>query len=175
MERGLIHIYTGDGKGKTTAALGLAMRFAGSGGQVLIGQFLKDDSSSELSLLRQLDGIDFMPSGQHFGFTFHMDEDTRGRAAIHYTDYFHRLLQQLSQKEYGLLVLDEIIAADREYFLPHDEVISFLSQKRNSLEIVLTGRDPSPDLLSLADYISEIHNIKHPYEQGIAARKGIEF
>lgn len=173
--RGLVHIYTGNGKGKTTAAIGLAMRFAGSGGRALIGQFLKDDSSSELSLLPGLDRIDFIPSGHYFGFTSHMDEAARRQATRHYTDYFRRLLQILPEGGYGLILLDEILVADREHFIPHAELLSFLSRKGERPEIVLTGRDASPDLISAADYVSEIKCTKHPYHQGITARKGIEY
>lgn len=173
--RGLIHIYTGNGKGKTTAAIGLAMRFAGSGGNVLIGQFLKNDASSELSMLSKLDGIDFLPSGQYFGFTSQMDEAARQRATCHYTEYFRLLLQKLLMGNYGLFLLDEILVADREHFIPHEELLALLSQKEDRPEIVLTGRDASPDLIAAADYVSEIHCRKHPYQQGITARKGIEF
>ncbi len=173
--RGRIHIYTGDGKGKTTAAIGLAVRFAGSGGNVLLGQFLKDDSSGELTAIRQLSGIDFMPSGRNFGFTSRMTAETEKEAALHYTDYFRRLTGKTSGGRYGLLILDEIIAADNHHFLPHQELLTFLAEKPFPLEIVLTGRSPAADLLALADYISEIQNIRHPYSQNTAARKGIEF
>lgn len=172
--KGLVHIYTGDGKGKTTAALGLALRFAGSGGKVLYTQFLKNDTSSELSILSELEQITFLPSGKSFGFTFQMTEEVRQKAAAHYTAYFKKICQEIYNKDYGLLVLDEILAADNQQFVPHEPLLSFLSQKPDSLEVVLTGRNPSDDLMEMADYISEIQKIKHPFDQGISARKGIE-
>ena len=172
--KGLIHIYTGDGKGKTTAGIGLALRFAGTGGKVLYCQFLKNDDSSELTILANLEQVTFLPSGKSFGFTFQMTEQTRQEATAHYTLYFENILQKIRQESYGLLILDEILAADSQHFIPHEMLLSFLSQKPDSLEVVLTGRNPSDDILELADYISDIRKIRHPYDQGIPARKGIE-
>lgn len=172
--KGLIHIYTGDGKGKTTAGVGLAIRFAGSGGRVLYTQFLKNDTSSELSILDALEPITFLPSGKSFGFTFRMSEETRQQAAAHYTAYLEQIIREVEQQSYGLLVLDEILVADREHFIPHDRLLSFLSHKPDTLEVVMTGRNPARDLCELADYISNIKKQKHPFDQGIPARKGIE-
>lgn len=172
--KGLIHIYTGNGKGKTTAAAGLALRFAGSGGKVLYCQFLKNDDSGELSALSQLDSVTFLPCGRSFGFTSRMSDTKRQEAASHYTSYFEKILLKLEQDSYGLLILDEILVADRQNFIPHGRLVSFLAQKPDHLEVVLTGRNPSDDLMELADYISDIRKIKHPFDRGIPARKGIE-
>lgn len=175
MGQGLIHIYTGDGKGKTTAAVGLCIRYAGQGGRVLFGQFLKNDSSGELKILRQIPEITFLPSGKSFGFACHMDDDTKNKAKQHYTQYLEKLLTETETGRYGMIVLDEIIAADNHGFIPHERLISFLKENPNQMEIILTGRAPSKDLCPLASYISTIRCDKHPYTQKIAARKGIEF
>lgn len=172
--RGLVHIYTGDGKGKTTAAAGLALRFAGSGGTVLYCQFLKKDDSGELAILSQLEQVTFLPSGRSFGFTFQMKEAERQKAVSHYTSYFEKILLEVEQHNYGLLILDEILVADHQHFIPHGKLISFLAQKPENLEVVLTGRNPSDDLMELSDYISDIRKIKHPFDWGVPARKGIE-
>lgn len=172
--KGLVHIYTGDGKGKTTAGVGLALRFAGNGGKVLYCQFLKKDDSGELAILSRLEQITFLPSGKSFGFPSQMTEAEKQAAAVHYTAYLEKILQEISHGSYGLLVLDEIFAADNRHFIPHEKLLSFLSQKPESLEVVLTGRNPADDFLELADYISEIKKVKHPFDVGVSARKGIE-
>lgn len=171
---GLVHIYTGTGKGKTTAAAGLSVRFAGSGGRVLFTQFLKNDNSSELVILEQIENIIFLPSNGYFGFTHTMTKEVKENARRHYNNYFTKILDELSNNHYGLLVLDEIIAADNAGLLGHDRIIGFLKNKPDNLEVVLTGRSPSQDLQDLADYISDIVKVKHPLDKGIRARIGIE-
>lgn len=172
--KGFIHIYTGDGKGKTTAGVGLALRFAGNGGKVLYSQFLKNDDSGELSILSKLEQVTYLPSVQSFGFTFQMTEQVRQNAMTHYTSYFEKIMQEIRQGDYGLLILDEILAADNHHLISHEKLLSFLVEKPKELEVVLTGRNPSKDLMELANYISEIKKIKHPFDQGVPARKGIE-
>lgn len=171
---GLIHIYTGEGKGKTTASIGLSIRFAGNGGSVLFTQFLKAPVSSELAILSKLDGIRVFSCAEHFGFSYRMTPEQKELARRCYTRYFHDILSLSRTGDFGLLVLDEILAADRLQFIPHMELLDFLKTKPETLEVVLTGREPSPELLPLADYISQIQCVRHPYEKGISARDGIE-
>lgn len=169
---GLIHIYTGEGKGKTTASVGLSIRFAGHGGRVLFTQFLKDDSSSELNILCRIENITFLPSGKSFGFTFQMTPKQKELAKQHYTQYFQTIVTMA--ENYGLLILDEVIAADNSGLIPHEMLTDFLTHKPEHLEVALTGRNPKKDLLALADYISCIQCQKHPFQTGIPARMGIE-
>jgi len=171
---GLIHIYTGTGKGKTTAAAGLSIRFAGSGGKVLFTQFLKNDNSSELAVLKQTGNIVFLPSNAYFGFTRSMTPEVKENASRHYNNYFTKILGEVFSNNYGLLVLDEIIAADNAGLVEHNKLIDFLKNKPDNLEVVLTGRNPSEDLKDMADYISDIVKVKHPFDKGISARTGIE-
>ncbi len=172
--KGLIHIYTGTGKGKTTAATGLSIRYAGSGGKVLFTQFLKNDDSSEINILKQIENITFLPSGSYFGFTRSMTPEIKEKARIHYNSLFEKSVNMLVNNNYGMLILDEIIAADNADLIPHKKLINFLENKPGNLEIVLTGRNPSQDLLNIADYISDIKKIKHPFDKNITARTGIE-
>jgi cob(I)alamin adenosyltransferase len=172
--RGLIHIYTGDGKGKTTAAVGLCVRFAGSGGKVLFSQFLKDDASSEIGVLKMIPNITFLPSGKYFGFSFRMTEETKELAKEHYEQYMERVFRAVAEGTYGLLVMDEIIAADNLHFISHSLLLDFLRNKPEELEVVLTGREPSGELVDEADYVSEICCRKHPFQRGVGARVGIE-
>lgn len=171
---GLIHIYTGTGKGKTTAAIGLSIRFAGSGGKVLFTQFLKNDNSSELNILKQIKNITFLPSNAYFGFTHSMKTVTRKKACKHYSVYLEKITNEILNNNYGLLVLDEVIAADNNGLIPHNKLINLLTNKPDNLEIALTGRTPSQDLINIADYISDIQKIKHPFDKNITARIGIE-
>ena len=169
--QGLIHIYTGTGKGKTTAAAGLCIRFAGSGGTVLFTQFLKNDNSSELAVLEQITNIIVWPSKAYFGFTSSMTPEIKEN---HYNNYFTKILGKVYSGGYGLLVLDEIIAADNAGLIEHGRLMDFLKNKPYNLEVVLTGRSPSQDLQDMADYISDIVKVKHPFDKGISARMGIE-
>ena len=136
MRQGMIQIYCGNGKGKTTAATGLAVRAAGSGMKVLFARFLKNENSAEL-------------------WKYALDRAKNGAC--------------------DMLVMDEFMAADRYGLIPHEEAIQFLKEKPEGLEVVLTGRDPSEDLIRIADYVSEIRKVKHPFDCGVYARRGIEY
>lgn len=171
---GLIHIYCGDGKGKTTAATGLAVRAAGAGKKVVFAQFLKSGNSSEIHSLRQLDGIKLCLCSTHRGFFKNMNEEEKTQTKNDYTQLFHDVVDK-SQDNTDLLVLDEIISACNHQIIKENELIDFLEKKPEKLEVVLTGRNPSENLLSLADYVTEMKKIKHPYDKGIKARCGIEF
>ena len=172
---GLIHIYCGDGKGKTTAAVGLAVRYAGAGGSVLFYQFMKPETSSERPVLSQIPQITVLSGYTISKFSFRMTTQEKADAAVGYQQQFAEIVQLVQQKKYGMLILDEIMSCISCGFLPLETVLRFLQTKPPELEVVLTGRNPDAQLLELADYVSEICSRKHPYERGISARKGIEF
>jgi ATP:corrinoid adenosyltransferase len=172
---GLIHIYCGDGKGKSTAAVGLGVRAAGCGKKVLMVRFLKNDCSGEVAILSDIPGIHLVPCKKEFGFTFNMTEQVKKEAKEYYSEVMKEVLNKACEEEYDLLIMDEIMAAYRENLIPRQELIDFLSNKPEGLEVVLTGRNPDEKLVELADYVSEMKKIKHPYEKGIPARRGIEF
>ena len=175
MAESCVHIYTGDGKGKTTAAVGLAVRFAGNGGKVLFTQFLKDGTSSELRILKQIPEITVYSAEKNFGFTFRMDEETKQQARAYYDHYLAEALRRAAEESYGLLILDEIGAAYRTELIDRERLLTFLEERPQDLEVVLTGRDLAEELLSYADYVSEVRKIKHPFERVITAREGIEY
>ena len=175
MKTGLIHIYCGDGKGKTTAATGLAVRAAGAGYRVLIARFLKTDRSAELASLVLIPGIDILPIEKEFGFIFSKDNPVLEEARAYYAGYFERAVHKAVEEHYDMLLLDEINAAVTYGLVTKDRLTGFLSNKPEELEVVLTGRDPAAELIVLADYVSEIHCRKHPFEKGIRAREGIEY
>ena len=173
--KGLIHIYTGRGKGKTTAAMGLAVRCAGSGGRVLVTQMLKKGTSSEISVLRQVPGIRVFSLEKHEQFVSRMTPEEKQEAGRYHQAYFQQICEMTGAEHWDLLVLDEIIGAVNHGFLTAGQVTAFLRSRPEELEVVMTGRDPLPELTELADYITEMKKVKHPFENGIRARKGIEF
>ncbi len=173
MERGLTHIYCGDGKGKTTASVGLAVRAAGRGLRVVYVQFFKDGTSGEFQVLEELDNVRLLPPEKTFGFIWTLSEAERQEAAAFYTEHFRRAIALAQDAD--LLVLDEVISACNCGAVPEDEVIRFLRSRPKGLEVVLTGREPSEALQAEADYVSEMCKRKHPFDQKICARQGIEF
>lgn len=171
---GLIHIYCGDGKGKTSAATGLAIRCSGAGKKVVFAQFLKNGCSSEISVLKNVDNIDICVCCKPHGFVTNMSDRELNDAKCDYTELLSKVIEK-AKEGVDLLVLDEIISSCNLGIVNEKTVVEFLKNKPKELEVVLTGREPSNELLSLADYITEMKKIKHPFEKGISARKGIEF
>lgn len=169
---GLIHIYTGDGKGKTTAASGLALRCAGCGGHVLFFQFLKGNNSGERAALDKIDGIDVCEGLSSLKFVWNMTDEEKEETRKYYRKKFKELCA--SSEKYDMLVLDEIIPALKYSFVDTEELISFLKNKPAGLEVVMTGREPDERLVEIADYVTEMRKIKHPYDRGIGMRKMIE-
>ncbi|MEY8356336.1 cob(I)yrinic acid a,c-diamide adenosyltransferase [Lachnospiraceae bacterium 54-53] len=170
-----IHIYCGDGKGKTTAAVGLAVRAAGCRKKVLITRFLKTDHSGEVRALGKLPEIKVTPCEQSFGFFSGMSDEIKREAKAYYSELLETTLKQAADGDYDLLVLDEIMAVCNYGLVEEKRVLEFLAARPEGLEVVLTGRDPSAELVETADYVSEIKKVKHPFDRGMKARQGIEF
>lgn len=173
--KGCIHIYCGDGKGKTTASIGLAVRMAGYGRKSLFTRFLKNESSGELKILDQIKEIEVLHLEKSFGFYNTLNDDEKKELKEMYTRLWDEIRQKIKTGEYDLLVMDEMLHAIRYGLVKEQEVLEFLEQKPENLEVVITGRDPSEAMILKADYVSEIKKIKHPFDQGIMARKGIEY
>ncbi len=171
---GLIHIYCGDGKGKTTAAVGLAVRCAGRGNKVLLVQFLKSRDSGELYSLAKLPDIEVMRGKESKKFTFQMNEEEKHALLIEHNKMFEQVLAKIKNGSYSLLILDEVIGALNAKVFEMPKLIEFLRHKPENLEVVLTGRNPAPELVEIADYVSEMRKVKHPMDKGIMAREGIE-
>lgn len=175
MELGLIHIYSGDGKGKTTAAMGLGMRAAGRSKKVLLTQFLKSNKTGELNSIEKLSEFFHVVKGVPAKkFVWNMNEEEKLEIKKEHTNRFREVTKKAIEEEYDLLILDEIIATINRDFVMLSEVIDFLKNKPTGLEVVMTGRNPKEELIELADYVSEIKAIKHPYNKGIKSRVGIE-
>lgn len=172
MNQGLIHIYCGDGKGKTTCVMGLLVRAAGAGKKVLLHQFLKDDSSSERAVIDKLPGVTVIPGAKMDKFTFQMSEEELAALREENNARLDRIFAMA--KDYDMLILDESVYAMDMGLLSEDKVIDFLENKPRHLEVVMSGRNPSGRLKEHADYISEIKKIKHPFDEGLSSRIGIE-
>ncbi len=172
---GLIHLYCGEGKGKTTAAIGLILRAAGHGWRTLLVQFLKNGHSGELEPLARLGGVRVLTGKPFTSFTHFMTPAEREDALTLHIRQLGEAILAAQNGEIDLLVLDEACGAISTGLLPEDMLLEFLQNKPQQLEVVLTGRDPTPGLLALADYVSEIACVRHPYAKGISGREGIEY
>ena len=167
----MIHIYTGDGKGKTTAACGLALRAAGCGKNVLVVQFLKDGTSGEICAFENFKNITVM-SSKTKGFLWEMTDAEKKETKELHEKLFGTAVEWA--KDFDVVIFDEILGAISAGMIDEMAVFEFL--KTNSEpEIVLTGRGASEELIALADYVSEIKCVKHPMEKGTPARQGIEY
>lgn len=169
----MIHIYCGDGKGKTTASMGLSVRAAGSGLKVLVVQFFKDGTSSELNILREIPNITVLTEERNFGFFMLMKEEDKIVAKKAYQDLLQKAVAMAN--DIDVLILDEIISTYNYDMIQRDTLVEFLKEKPRDLEVILTGRNPKEELLELADYVTEMKKIKHPYDKNQPARLGIEF
>jgi cob(I)alamin adenosyltransferase len=196
MNRGLVHAYYGDGKGKTTAAAGLALRAYGAGYAVLFVQFLKDGRSSEVEVLRTRLGIPVLAGTVTKHMTFEMTDEEKTLTRILLADIWTSVLDwtrkgaarvddfpqtgedqkaPMSSESGRLLVLDEILGAIETGLFPEEKLLAFLDERPEDLEVVLTGRNPSLAVIDRTDYRSQIVCAGHPYDRGIIARRGIEF
>ena len=179
LEKGLVQIYTGDGKGKTTAAFGQALRAAGQGNKVLIFQFLKPSSldngerfALQLGAVRiRVESID-IPWDMSRSFE---DEQavTNMRASI--KEVLERLTQTAEKRFYDVFILDEIIFCISKNLANFDDVMRLINKRASGVEIILTGRGASKELIEIADLVTEMKSIKHPFDKGVPARRGIEF
>lgn len=169
---GKIHIYTGNGKGKTTAAFGLALRAAGAGFKVFIAQFIKTGKSSEVKLItKYLPNIEYKSYGRG-----RFIKTTPSQADINQAKNALNEIQNIIKKgKYDLVILDEIFPAIKCGLVQDKELKQLLMRNTQNIELVLTGRGASESLIQRADLVTEMKEIKHYYQKGIKARKGIEF
>ena len=169
---GYIHVYTGTGKGKTTAALGLAIRAVGAGKQVFIAQFVKGMPYSEIVTIKKyLPGITLLQYGLD---CFIVNEPTNKDIEAAQKGLLE-VSEIVTSNLYDVVILDEVCIALYYKLFTVDEVIRILKSKPESVEIVLTGRYAPDELIEMADLVTEMKEIKHYYNQGVEARKGIEF
>lgn len=195
---GLVHVITGDGKGKTTSSLGLALRAVGQGFKVYIIQFMKGENTGEIFAIKKyVPNITIVPYGRmalkdkqtkvfyydgkgsnkeigppgskYYYFPPDDKEKEPSRRAMEHA--FH----VVKSKEYDIVILDEINCALNKKIVPIDAILKLISEKPENVELVLTGRNAPKKLIEKADYVNEVKPIKHPFDRGILARKGIEY
>lgn len=170
----MLHIYCGAGKGKTTAAIGLAVRGAGAGMSVRFVQFMKGASTSELLVLENITGLEIRRCDRDYGFFNNMSEADKSEIT--------RCHNALLEFAFGgedtaskMIILDELCSAYAHGLMDKELAKQLILENKDNSEIVLTGREPAYEFIKSADYISEIRCVRHPYERGISARKGVEF
>jgi len=168
--KGLVHVYTGDGKGKTTAALGLAMRAAGQGMKVAFIQFLKGLPTGELLFAQQHKTFEIVQIS--VGDSFKKSKEQLSQEAQQTLAYAE---QEIVSGKYDLVILDEIFIAINQGLITIKEVMDLLDAKPASVELVLTGRKAPPEIVQRADLVTEMLMIKHPFTGGTSARRGIEY
>ncbi|MGQ0674597.1 MAG: cob(I)yrinic acid a,c-diamide adenosyltransferase [Rhodospirillales bacterium] len=172
-ERGLLIVHTGAGKGKSTAAFGMALRAIGHGMKVGVVQFVKGAwSTGERTVLERFpDLVTIKALGE--GFTWNTADRERDIAAARAG--FEAAKTMIADPSFRLVILDELNIVLRYDYLPLDEVLAALKAKPRDLHVVVTGRNAKPELIELADLVTEMTAVKHPFKSGVKAQKGIEF
>ena len=171
---GLTHIYCGNGKGKTTASLGIVLRSIGCKFNIVITQFLKDNDSHELDVLRTFDNVTIISGKGVNGFTKFMNESDLEKVTDIQNEHLKKAIDLCNSGRCDVLVLDEIIGAVNNNTIDYEMLVDFLRNRPKNIEVIMTGRNPKQELIEIADYVSEINKVKHPFDKGIAAREGVE-
>lgn len=179
LEKGLVQIYTGHGKGKTTAAFGLALRAAGQGNKVLIYQFLKPptlDTGERLALASGTAAITVETVDMPWDMSRSLEDEnavTAVKTAI--SEILERVAEMAENRLYDVLILDEIVFCLSKGLADLEDVKNLINRRDPAVEIVLTGRGATAELIELADLVTEMKKIKHPFDKGAPARRGIEY
>jgi len=168
--KGKVHVYTGNGKGKTTSALGLALRAAGANLKVFIGQFAKGRKYSELKSLKKIENIKVEQFGQNYFINGEATKENINSAKIG----FQKIKDILKSGEYEIVILDEANIATFYDLFSVEDLIKIIDNRANNVEVIITGRMADPKVIDYADLVTEMKEIKHYYQQGVVAREGIE-
>lgn len=171
-KKGFVHVYTGNGKGKTTAALGLAIRAAGAGLKVFIAQFLKGRKCSELRSLRKLGNAITV---KQFGSKCFVTGIPSSKDIALAAKGFESSKNAISSNHYDVVILDEVCCAISLNMIDIQSMKTLLCKKPDNVDIILTGRNAPPEILRMADLITEMKEVRHYFNAGVKARKGIEY
>jgi len=170
MKEGMLHVYTGNGKGKTTAGLGLALRAAGAGLKVFIGQFVKSMEYNEIKILKKIDDIDV----KQYGLSCFIDQEPKEEDIKAAQDGLSEVSKILKTDKYDLVILDEANIAVYFDLFSIEELIEVIEHRNKEIEVVVTGRNARDEIIEKADLVTDMKEIKHYYEKGVKARDGIE-
>lgn len=171
----MLHVYCGNGKGKTTAAVGLAIRAAGCGMKVHFVQFLKGGETSELRILSEIPEVTVLRCERRYGFTFQLNDKEKADLTSRHNAMLSDVMNRMHGGQSDLVVLDEFFAAYNYRLLDRNLANRLVFGRPSRVEMVLTGRDPEEKFIEAADYVTQMQAIRHPYESGAAARLGIEY
>ncbi|MDD7794017.1 cob(I)yrinic acid a,c-diamide adenosyltransferase [Clostridium sp. 'White wine YQ'] len=176
LENGMIQIYTGNGKGKSTAAIGQGIRAAGNGLNVIMIQFLKSNETGELKILGNLvENFKLIRMESRKDFVWNLNKEQIEELKIEINNEYNYALELLKNNECDVLILDEIFGVLKNGFLNESDIINLFENKRNETEIILTGRNAPQSIIERADLVTEMVEVKHYFSKGVSARKGIEF
>lgn len=176
LQKGYIQVYTGDGKGKTTAAVGLATRAAGDGFKVYMVQFLKGGHTGELESAKKL-----QPEFQIFrfekprGFFWTLDDEEKKELKKEINKAYEFCMESLKNNECDILIMDEVMGVLANKLLTEEQLLQLLDSKPENIEIILTGRNVPESIIKKADLVTEMKEIKHYFREGVPAREGIEY
>ncbi len=168
--KGMVEVYTGDGKGKTTAAIGLAIRAAGAGLRIFIGQFVKSMKYSEINILEKIDNIEI----KQYGLNCFIEKEPEKEDVEAAKEGLNEISDILKSGEYDLVILDEANIAVYFDLISVEELIEVIKKRNEEVEVVVTGRKAKEELIEIADLVTDMKEIKHYYQKGITARDGIE-
>lgn len=174
LARGLVQVYTGNGKGKTTAAMGLAARAAGQGFRVCFLQLLKDELSGEVPSARKL-GVRLIRFPGTLCFDRCLGPEEKLRLKVRMQQAFSRIEKIVKSGQYDLVILDEVNFVLYKRLLKVKDILRLIKNKPSSAELVLTGRHAPRSLIRVANLVTEMMEVKHPFQRGVKARKGIEY
>ena len=171
MKQGYVHVYTGDGKGKTTAAMGLALRAAGNSMNIFIAQFAKGQDTGEIKAIENIPNITI----KQYGIEKFITGSPVNEVIKNTRQGFFEASEIIMSGKYDLVILDEVNIALFYKILTLDEVLEIIDTKPKHTELVLTGRKAASEIIARADLVTEMKNIKHYYDAGVSARRGIEY
>lgn len=169
-KKGYVHLYTGNGKGKTTAAFGLALRAACAGLNVYIGQFVKGMEYSEVKVQDFIPNIKIEQYGRDCFIEVEPEEEDFQCAEVG----FEKMREAVESKKYDVIIMDEITVALYYKLVELEEVLDLIKNRDESIEVIMTGRNAPKELFEIADLVTEMKEIKHYYQKGVMAREGIE-
>lgn len=176
MEKGLVQIYCGNGKGKSTAAIGLGIRALGNGLKVIMVQFLKNGQTGECEFIKTLEpNFKIFHFEKERGFTWTLTEEEKKELQVEIQIALKFAKKVMDTEECDILILDEVLGAVSEGLVESSQICQLIDECSDQVELVLTGREVPDDIAAKADYISRIEAVKHPINKGIMARKGIEY